>query len=142
MGTPIKGKNLRIRIDDKLVYHATEAGLSISVNMESISTKDTQGEINTPSNYTWSLSISALVAEIASSETALLATHNPFNALTAKTLAMEEVDVEFTTDETGDTIWSGKAYFTQADFTAPNEGYATGSFSLQGNGNLTQAVVS
>lgn len=132
-----KGKNVRLILDGKKIFHATECGISISVTLESIATKDTDGKVVVPSNYEWSASLSALVAE----QDPVTLTHHSFNDVVAKTLAMTECDFQYTTKETGDFIYSGKVYINQADITASSENSASGTFAFTGNGNLTLGEV-
>lgn len=131
-GQPIKGKNMRLSFEGKTLFHATSCGLSISTTLEAIATKDTDGEMNIPGNYSWSLSTSALLADkpVASTQT-------DFNELVIMQLAGTEIDVEFTTGETGDVIYSGKAFIESADITSEVGSMANGSFSFKGNGSLT-----
>lgn len=132
-----KGKNIRLILDEKKVFHATECGISISVNLESIATKDTDGNVSTPGAYEWSASLSALVADPDNTNT----THHGFNEVVQKMLAREECLFQYTTEETGDFIYSGSVYITSADISASTEGAATGNFAFTGNGNLTLATV-
>ena len=132
-----KGKNIRLILDGKKVFHATDCGISISVNLESIATKDTNGEVNTPGSYTWSASLSALVAD----KDPVSLTHHSFTDVVQRTLDRVECDFQYTTDETGDFVFTGKVYITQADITASTEGAATGSFAFTGNGDLVLGTV-
>lgn len=135
-----KGKNIRIIISGKKIFHATEGSISITTNLESIATKDTDGNIQTPSNYEWTASANALVAQVDPAGTHA-ASHSSFTDLVAAQLANSELDFQFTTEATGDFIFSGKVYITQCDITASTENAATGSFSFTGNGNLTLDTV-
>lgn len=136
-GEIYKGKMIRIRIGDKTLWHATECGISITTNLEAIATKDTNGNVQTPGNYDWSASLSALVADKATLDSARYG----FTDLVAMQLAKTELDFDFTTDVTGDFVFTGKVFISQSDITASTEGAASGSFSFTGNGDLTQSVV-
>ena len=136
-GKPYKGKMVRIRIGDKTLFHATECGISITTKLEAIATKDTNGDVNTPSGYSWTASMSALVADKAVGNT----TQHGFTDLVQMQLDGDELDFDFTTDETGDFVFSGKVFINQADITASTENSASGSFGFTGNGDLTQSVV-
>ncbi|MCO6149058.1 phage tail tube protein [Flavobacterium sp. NRK1] len=137
-GQIYKGKMVRISLGGKTLFHATESSISITTTLESIATKDTNGKVQIPSNYEWSASLSALVADKGADNT----TQYGFTELVALQLANTELDFEFTTDTTGDFVFSGKVFINQADITASTENSASGSFSFTGNGDLTQAVVS
>ena len=135
-GQPIKGKNMRLSFEGKTLFHATSCGLSISTTLEAIATKDTDGEMNVPGNYSWTLTTSALYAN-----KPMGSTQTDFNDLIVMQLAGTEIDVEFTTGETGDKVYSGKAYIESADITAEVGSMANGSFSFKGNGSLTVDTV-
>lgn len=137
-GQIYKGKNVRISLEGKTLWHGTEASITISTNMEAIATKDTNGTVNSPSNYEWSASLSGLVADKAAENL----TQHGFKDILAFQLANTELDFEFTTDDVGDFVLSGKVYINNAEMTAAVEGSMTGSFQFTGNGDLTLAVVS
>lgn len=131
-GSIVKGRNLRIKVADNTVYHATECSFSSTLEMEAIATKDTDGNVQTPGNYEWSLSTSALVAvkETGSSQ-------NDTYSIMEKYLAKEVIAVEFTTDVAGDIILSGNAYLSSCNITAPVNGSATYDVTITGDGDLT-----
>lgn len=131
-GDIVKGKNLRIKIADNTVYHATECNFSTSLNLEQLATKDTNGNVSTPGNYTWSLDTSALVAIKSTGSS-----QNDTFSIMEKYLAKTAVAVEFTTDTANDIVLSGSAYLTECSIAAPVEGSATYSVTLTGDGNLT-----
>lgn len=137
-GTPYKGKNVRWRFNEKTLFHATSCGISISTSLEEIATKDTNGSEVTPGNYTWSMTTNALVADKPVGST----TQFGFNELVALQLAGTKIDVEFTTDETGDFIYSGSVYIENANMTADVGSAMSGDFSFKGSGELVPGVVS
>lgn len=135
-GDIVKGKNLRIKIDDNTVYHSTECSFSSTLELEGLATKDTDGNVQTPGNYEWSLSTSALVAVQAGGST-----QNDTHGIMTKYLAKALVDVEFTTDVAGDIIITGQAYIASCNITAPVSGSATYDISLTGDGDITLATI-
>lgn len=132
----IKGKNLRIIVGGKPLFHATECSLSITRDLEEIATKDTDGKEQLAGDYSWTMSTSALVNVDAG-----VTTHTKVETLVDAVLSGDTVTIEFTTDTTGERVYSGSAFVTQADLTAANGSVATGSFSFTGNGDLTAANV-
>jgi hypothetical protein len=132
--TIYKGKNLRFSFNGKTLYHATSCKFSISTKLEAIATKDTNGTVSTPSNYEWSLSADALVANRIGS------TQNDFMDLIDLQLAGAQIAVEFTTGITDDFVLSGNVYIESSDVTAETGNSVTGSFSFKGNGDLTQTA--
>ncbi|WP_268846457.1 phage tail tube protein [Flavobacterium aestivum] len=131
------GKLLRFKFDAKKLMHATSCKLDFSTKLEEIATKDTDGTVSIPSNYTWSGSAEALLANLPTGDT----THVSFNDILTKKLSGAQIDIEFTTDKTGDVIYSGKAYIESASITADVGSSAKVSISFKGNGNLNQAIV-
>lgn len=133
-----QGKKVRISLAGKVIYHATECTINIDSQTESIATKDTDGNISLPDGYSWTASTNALVAVVSSGSAA---THTGAIDVVALQLAQSEVDFEFTTGETGDFVFSGKAYVTSSSITATVGSTVKGSFTFTGNGNLTKSVV-
>lgn len=137
-GTIYQGKAVRFTLDGKVLFHATSCKLSVSTTLESIATKDTNGTVSTPSNYEWSMTTDALVADAPTSST----TQSGFMDILGLQLAKTPIDVEFSTQETGDFILSGQVYVESSDIDATVNQSVSGSFSFKGNGDLTKAVVS
>lgn len=136
-GKTYKGKNLRVRIGGKTVFHATECSFTTSRNMDSIASKDTNGEEVSPGNYTWGLSTNFLMADKPDASTTQLGIKDLLDAYQAG----DVLDVEFTTDELGDVVISGEVYIESLDLTAPTNGVATGSTSLKGSGDFVTELV-
>jgi len=136
-GNTYAGKNLRIRIDGKTVFHATECSFTTSRSMESIASKDTNGEQVTPGNYTWSVSTNFLVANIPTASTTQVGTKQILDTYQAGT----EVEVQFTTEIVGDVVITGQAYIEGINMSAPTNGVATGDSSFKGNGDFVTEVV-
>lgn len=134
--TIYKGKNLRFSFGGKTLYHATSCKLSLSTKLEAIATKDTNGTVSTPSNYEWSLSADALVANKPSGST----TQEGFMDLVALQLAGTQIEVEFTTGEVGDFVLTGNVYIESCDITAEVGNSTTGSFSFKGTGDLVKTT--
>lgn len=130
------GKNLRIKLDDNTLLHATECNFTSSLNLEAIATKDTDGEEQSPGSYTWGISTSTLVTVRDTG------TQNDTYGILEKFQAKQLVPVEFTTDDANDIIITGNVYLTQCDIAAPVNGSATFSITGVGSGNFTLARVS
>jgi hypothetical protein len=127
-----KGKNLRIFVDDESILHSTECNFSTTRNFEGIATKDTNGNINTPGNYDWSLTANTLFADKDVANT----TQTDFFEVLTKFKNATRVQVQFTTAEFGDAVISGFAYISSANVAAATEGSATGDFAFQGDGDF------
>jgi hypothetical protein len=57
-------------------------------------------------------------------------------------LAGTELDVEFSTNETGSYKYTGKVYVESSSIDATVGQSVTGSFAFKGNGNLTKETIS
>lgn len=128
-----KGKNLRIFVDGKALLHSTECGFSTTTNFESIATKDTNGNVQTPGNYEWSVTANTLFVDKDVSDADKFDTLE----LLQKYLAQETVTIQFMTNIGQEVVLSGEAYMSGSNFSAPTEGSATGDFTFQGNGDFT-----
>jgi len=135
-GEPVKGKNLRLSFDGKTLYHATSCSMSISTNFATLASKDTEGEMSLPDNYTWNVSTSAIVAN-----KPVGSTQADFMDIVDLHLDQVEVDIEFTTAITGDKVIKGKAFVESSAINAEVGNYASGDFSFKGNGNLTREII-
>src|SRR5690606_555668 len=98
-GDFIKGKNLRLKIEGKVAFHATECSWSTSMEFEDIATKDTMGKVSIPGDFEFSASTSMLLAEKAVGGTQ----HDVYDLL-ALYKTQEVVEIEFTTDVIGTKI--------------------------------------
>lgn len=135
-GQIYKGKNVRFSFGDKTLYHATSCTLGISTTLEEIATKDTNGTVSVPGNYSWNISTNALVADKPASSTQV-----DFMDIVALQLAGTAIDIEFTDGETGSFILSGTVYIESANVSAEVGQSVTGDFSFKGTGDLTKALV-
>lgn len=131
------GSLLRIKIDDKTVYHATDSEISVELGTKERATKDTSGVEVAPDLISWSASGNALMVH-STDDTDAVAFDGLFDKMLAKTL----VAVEFTlgTTETGDIHYSGNAYITSLSANATVREDATCSFSLTGSGEPVKVV--
>lgn len=135
-GDTIKGKNLRIKMASGRIYHATQCDFTTTRAVESLATKDTNGELKTTGNYTWGLSSSAVVATKPGS-----GTWQDTKTILDAYLANVPVAVEFTTDVEGDIIISGNCNIISCNIGAPVNGNATYEVSFDGTGDFTVGVV-
>lgn len=135
-GNTYAGKNLRIRVGGKTVFHATECTFTTSRNMESIASKDTNGEQVTPGNYTWGVSTNFLVANIPTASTTQIGTKQILDIYQAGT----EVEVQFSTEIVGDVIITGQSFIESINMSAPTNGVSTGDASFKGNGDFETTV--
>ena len=135
-GDFIKGKNLRLKVEGKTVFHATECNWSTSRELEDIATKDTNGKRRVLGDYDFTCSTSMMLAEKAASGTQ----HDVFDLLEMYKDGVK-VDIEFTTDVAGSKVISGSYYIQQCDITASNGSTATGNFSFAGEGDFAIETV-
>lgn len=137
-GQIYNGSNVRLSYNGDVLYHTTSCKLQISAKLEEIATKDTNGSVVTPGNYAWNISAESLVADKPSASTTQLGAMDIVDFLLAKT----ELDIEFTSGETGDWKYAGKVYVESADIDATVDQSMTGSFAFKGNGDLTKTILS
>jgi hypothetical protein len=136
-GQIYQGKAVRFTLDGKVLFHATSCKMSVSTTLESIATKDTNGTVSTPSNYEWSMTTDALVADKPTASV----TQSGFIDLLQLQLSKTPIQVEFSTQSVGDFIASGQVFIESADIDATVNQSVSGSFSFKGNGDLTLAIV-
>ncbi|MDM1397114.1 hypothetical protein HX049_07990 [Myroides odoratimimus] len=135
-GKIYQGRNVRLRLGGKTIFHATSAKISVNADLEEIATKDTKGKQNVFSGYSWSISAESLVADKPEQSTQLDA-DDMLEYLTNG----QEIKVDFTTAEVGDFIWSGSALISQWDVDASVSGAVKGSFGFAGQGDLERGKV-
>lgn len=134
------GSVLRLTVNGKNVYHSTEASISMSREFKERSTKDTDGIEVAPGVKSWSGSTSALgVLSLDSGVDA--ATNATFEDLFDAYDGTTEIDVEFSTNVSGDVFYKGKAFIESLELNAPNEEDATASISLRGSGVVEKDTV-
>ncbi|RMG81343.1 MAG: hypothetical protein D6712_16480 [Chloroflexi bacterium] len=116
------------------ITHSTDASLSFSMSPRPATTKDSAGwEEVLEGLMSWEVSGSALLAFDAA---------NGVDELSTIALARTATEVRFTTNVTGDTVWSGTGYITRLEAASPGqEDTANISFTFKGTGQLTQATV-
>lgn len=136
-GNTYQGKNMRIKVGGKTVFHATECSFSTSRNMDSVASKDTNGNIVSPGDYEWSVSTNFLTANKPDASTTQIGTKELLEDYKEGTL----VEVEFTTNIVGDVIISGSAYIKDISLNAPTSGLSTGSASFNGSGDFEVETV-
>lgn len=131
----LQGTLMRIKKGTKTLFHETEASLSSSIDFAEVASKDTTGVIVTPGDQKWSLSANALVANTPGALQADLAELYADHA--AKTL----VDIEFSTQVSGDIVFSGQAYIETFNVSSTHKDAVKGDFSFKGNDALSVGVV-
>lgn len=135
--TIYNGKFLRFKFGGKKLMHATNCKLTVASKLEEIATKDTDGTVSIPSGYSFTGSAEALLSNVPVGDS----THVTADELLDYQLAGTEVDVEFTTDETGDFVYTGKAFISNTDFGAEVNSSVKVTVSFTGNGNLEKDVI-
>lgn len=135
--TMYKGKNLRIRVDGEVVYHATDCEFQSDIEIETVATKDTNGKVKTTGAYDWSMTSSGIAANKPGG-----GTQEDFKSILDKHKAGTAVEVSFTTDEVGDVIITGDAYIKTCSIKAGVNGFATLDATFEGTGDYTVELVS
>jgi len=127
------GTIMRIKVGTKTIFHETKATFTTSRDFNELASKDINGKEVTPGSYSWSLTCDNLIANSTTQED--VATLDV--QYQAKTL----VDLEFSTDVSGDVVYTGKAYIDSYNIDATNEEGVTGSFSFKGSGDYSLGAV-
>lgn len=133
----VNGHYLRAFDNGVALAYATECSISINAEMRSLSHKDTDGTgggwaEKAPGEKSATGSTSGLYAE----------DNNAAAALFAKLADGTPLTITFTTNETGDTVWSGEAFLVSLEINAANNESVTYSASWEFNGALTMGTVS
>jgi hypothetical protein len=136
-GQIYQGGATRFSYNGKTLYHTKGCKLQISTKMEEIATKDTSGSVVTPSNYSWSASTEALVADIPAGSTTQLG----FIDIVQLQLAKTAIDIEITDGVLGSWIAIGQVFVESADIDATVDQSVSGSFSFKGNGDLNFTIL-
>ena len=131
------GHYMRFFNDGVSLGYATECTLSFAVEMRELAHKDTEGDgggwvEKAPGQKSGTGSTSGLYAEDDNAAAAL------FEALEDGTA----LELTFCTETTGDKVWSGTAYLTSLEISAPNNENTTYSASFEFSGAVTMATVS
>jgi len=135
-GNTYAGKNLRIRVDGKTIFHATECSFTTSRNMDGIASKDTNGEQVSPGTLTWGVSTNYLVANKPDASTTQIGLKEILDTY----VAGAQVQVQFTTSVAGDVIITGDTFIEGINLTAGVNGVATGDASFKGNGDFVTTL--
>lgn len=132
-GKIYNGKDLRLRLGGKTLYHSTSCQLTVSSKSQEVATKDTNGDIVTPDGYSATLSMDSLWADKSNGTTTQL---DPADLLQNQ---LDEVllDFEMTTGADGDRVISGQCYVTNSDFGAEVGNKATAAFQFTVSGDIT-----
>lgn len=130
-----EGTTMRLTLGTKQIFHEVDADLNFSIDFKEIASKDTNGKISTPGSYSWSISCNMSLLDNDGT------TKEDLFTLATKALAKGLHAITFSTNVTGDVIFSGNAYIEGFTTAAVNEEKSTASFTLRGDGDLTVAEV-
>lgn len=130
----VNGHNLRWYLDGVAIAKATECTISMSTALRETTHKDVGGPTGWAANesgvLSWEGQCTALFAEAESFET----------LWTAFSTAVQ-VDIVFSTDESGDKTFEGSAIITSLEMNAPDNENVSYSVSFTGNGPLVRDTV-
>lgn len=130
--------NLRIKLDDKTIFHATEATLSLSREVRERATKDTLGIERAKGTKDWTCTSSALGTYDADGATHawddLFELYDDDSDTT--------INIEFVPDEADATFMlQGLGIITQLDMNANNDEDATASITIIADGKLNKITL-
>ena len=117
------------------ITHENDATLTITHSTRDVTTKDSAGWAEFLEGLRgWEMSVSGMLSWDAASA--------PDDFFTANITTRASATVYFTTNVTGDQVFSGSAFVTQVEMASPGqEETATYSLSFQGTGVLTKGTV-
>ena len=131
-----EGTTMRLTLGTKELFHEVDATLNFSLDFNEIASKDTNGKITTPGSYSWSIDCNMSLIDNDGT------TQEDLHSLATKAIAKASHAITFSTNVTGDAIFSGNAYIEGFSVTAKKKKKATATFTLRGTGDLTVAEVS
>jgi hypothetical protein len=124
----ILGRNLVLSLENKVVGCATNNSLTSEVSMQEAACKESGNFYDAvPDRFSASLDLEGLVIYDNPVDTTAMRSHNIADLHMNKTL----LDWKFGTTTAGQKSWTGKGYITSYSETAPEEGNATYSVSIQ-----------
>lgn len=127
------GTLLTIYVGGTAVAHSTSASLSLNMSTRDATTKSSSGWSDKLEGVRdWSMSGECFFAEDAA-----YGYEDIFDLVNGRTTAT----VKYSSSVTGDKEYTGTAYFTSLERTAPTEDSETYSFSLEGTGALAKATI-
>ena len=131
------GHYMRLFDNGVSLGYSTNCSIAFNATMRELSHKDTAGSgggwiEQAPGQKSGTFSTEGLYAE----------DDNAAAALYAKLADGTAIDLTFTTDVTGDKIWTGVGYLTSVEITAPNNENVTYSVSGVFNGEVIIGTVS
>lgn len=131
--TVLNGTKMILYVGEVAVAGATSHSLSLNMDTRETTNKDSAGWRELlESVRNWSMSgegLKSFAANFGHDELALLIVNR------------EKVTIKLSTEETGDTFYSGSAWLTTVDSDYPNEDNSTFSFTFEGTGPLTPNTV-
>ena len=137
-GQIYKGKEVRLRLGDKTLYHSTTCQLTVASKTQEIATKDTNGDIVIPDGYGSTLSMDSLWADKENGTTTQLDPADLLQNQLDETL----LTFEMRTGADGDRVISGSCYVTNSDFGAEVGSMATAAFQFTVSGDIEVGVYS
>ncbi|WP_405329469.1 phage tail tube protein [Leeuwenhoekiella sp. LLG6367-2.1] len=119
---------LRLTFDGKNYFHETEASISFSTTFKDRVTKDTDGEESAPDIKRWTASGGGLVLH----EVDDALKNALFEDLFDKWIGDVVVDVQFTTNASGQTAYQGKAWIESLEMNSNASEDPSATWSLKG----------
>ena len=134
--TKLKGQNFRVFVGGSVVAEATSCQVSISGNMESARTKDTEGSYDQEqmTSRGWTAQVDSLQATAAELKALITA----FNSDSTVTVGWDQTEGSMNrTASEADFARSGSAHLIDLTINAPNRANVTVSAQYQGSGALS-----
>lgn len=130
------GRNFRLKIGDKTIYHATECTMNSTLKLDGIATKDTFGEVVTPDTISWTVSSKGLAAMLETGDT----TRHDVSTLIDLHTTKSSMLMEFTSGTLNEITISGVVFIESWSLASPVEGKPTFDVNFKGVGVYTSTV--
>lgn len=132
----VNGTDIGIYVGTKLIALATSHTIKLTANTRNITTKDSADfEEAEYSRFSWEMSVKAMTSYDTST------TKQTSDDLLTAMLAKTKLTVKYSTNKTGDRVFSGTVIITEFSEDAPDAENTTYSVTLKGTGALAKAVV-
>jgi predicted secreted protein len=143
MATKIKGQNLRLCVDGKVIALATSCTFHVTAQLEDSSTKDDTGDWQSQevTGLSWDCSCDALFSITEDAEAKLY--KDLLNLMIEKKTVSVEVlltDSQDSNRNEAGSVTTGTGYISDLSLNAPNRQNATYSIQITGNGPLDNTI--
>jgi hypothetical protein len=138
-GEKVTSGDLRLNLNGKTIFHATDCSLSMSRDFKERATKDTTGTERAKGTKSWSASYNGLAVHASDGVNThdFIALFDLYNDDTATPIEVEFIPV----DADATHIMTGAGFIDSLDGTFTNDEDGTISLSIVGSGAMTKVII-